>query len=62
MPVQLQQLFKLAFHQARDGDAGPPTDDLGDVFFVHFFLQETALTLFLPEVLLFEFQFALQPG
>ena len=39
------ELRHLAFHQARDGDAGPLGDDLGDVFLVDLFLQHAAVAL-----------------
>ena len=35
----LDELLHFAFQHARDGNAGPLADDLGDVFFVDFFLQ-----------------------
>jgi hypothetical protein len=37
---EMQQLLSLAFHQLRNRHAGPSADHLGNVLFVHFFLQK----------------------
>ena len=39
----VHQFLRFAFEQAPDGNAGPLADQLGDVFFVHFFLEHAAV-------------------
>ena len=43
--LELHELRHLAFHEPRDGHAGPLGDDLGDVFGVDLFLQHRGVAL-----------------
>ena len=38
--LHANQLLDFAFHQPADRDVRPLRDDLGDVFLVHFFLEQ----------------------
>ncbi len=42
---EVYQLLDLALHEPRDGDAGPPSDDLGDVLLVDLLLEDPHLGL-----------------
>src|SRR5690349_6340459 len=57
---QFEKFFRFAFDQTGNGNAGPTTDDRGNIVFIYFFLQETALSLLLSELLLFTRQLALK--
>ena len=40
MLLEMRKFLDLALHQARDGNAGPSCDDLCDILFVDFFLDQ----------------------
>ena len=50
MLFEPHELRHLAFHEARDGNAGPLGDDLGDVFLVDLFLQHATVALEVVEL------------
>ena len=59
--VQLKEFFHFAFDQAGNGNAGPPTDDGGNILLIHFLFEQAAFILFLAEVLLFQFKLSFEP-
>ena len=59
--VNMQQLLDLHPQAGSTLGDGPAADHLGDVFFVHLFLQQLELTLLLRQPLLFLLELAFQP-
>lgn len=60
--VQAQQLLALALLEARDGNAGPGRDDLGDLVLRDDLVQQPVLALFGGERVLLRRETALQLG
>ena len=60
--VQLEKFFHFSLDETSHWNPGPTTDDGGDIFFVHLFLQQTGFVLLFAKRLLLEFKFPLQPG
>ena len=50
---EMKQFFNLAFEELRDWYARPSADNLGNIFFVDFFFQQSGLPLFLRQPFFF---------
>jgi hypothetical protein len=58
--LEMKQLLHLAFHQPRHRHPGPAAHHLGDIFLVHFFLDQLRLVLLFGELLVLLGQLLLQ--
>ncbi len=58
--AQMKQLLHFPLEKLDHGNAGPAADDLGDVLFVDFFLDQARGALFLREVFFLGLELAVQ--